>query len=178
MRVGSTSEFMAPVIFDNRNNAYKFQPLEALTPGNAGTVQPIAFGNNRVDAPKDVGGNLKVASFNVQNYFTETGDKNPSCQFYTDYNGNKISVKGGCDQRGAADAANLKRQQDKIVAGINASGADVLSLEEIENSAKFGKDRDSALATLVDALNAATPGVWDYVRSPRGPASRRRRSRT
>ncbi|POH61330.1 ExeM/NucH family extracellular endonuclease [Arthrobacter glacialis] len=166
MRIGSTSEFMAPVIFDNRNNAYKFQPLEALTPANAGTVQPIAFGNTRADAPKPVGGNLKVASFNVQNYFTETGDKNPSCQFYTDYNGNKISVRGGCDQRGAADAANLQRQQDKIVAGINASGADVLSLEEVENSAKFGKDRDSALATLVGALNAATPGVWDYVRSP------------
>ncbi|ALV47259.1 multifunctional nuclease/2',3'-cyclic-nucleotide 2'-phosphodiesterase/5'-nucleotidase/3'-nucleotidase [Arthrobacter alpinus] len=166
MRIGSTSEFMAPVIFDNRNNAYKFQPLEALTPTNAGTVQPIAFGNTRVDAPKPVGGNLKVASFNVQNYFTETGDKDGSCQFYTDYNGNKISVKGGCNQRGAADATNLTRQQDKIVAGINASGADVLSLEEVENSAKFGKDRDSALATLVDALNAATPGIWDYVHSP------------
>lgn len=166
MRVGSTSEFMAPVIFDNRNNAYKFQPLEALTPDNAAEVQPITFGNNRADVPQDVGGNLKVASFNVQNYFTETGDKNPACQFYTDYNGNKISVRGGCEQRGAADAANLLRQQDKIVAGINASGADVLSLEEIENSAKFGRDRDSALSTLVDALNAATPGVWDYVRSP------------
>ncbi|MFC5130824.1 ExeM/NucH family extracellular endonuclease [Paeniglutamicibacter kerguelensis] len=166
MRVGSTSEFMAPVIFDNRNNAYKFQPLETLTPANAGTVQPITFGNNRVDAPKDVGGNLKVASFNVQNYFTETGDTDPACEFYTDFNGNKVTVKGGCPQRGAADAANLKRQQDKIVAGINASGADVLSLEEIENSAKFGKDRDSALATLVDALNVAAPGVWDYVRSP------------
>ncbi|ALO65211.1 hypothetical protein AS189_00295 [Arthrobacter alpinus] len=166
MRVGSVSEFIAPVIFDDRNSAYKFQPLEALTPDNAGNVQPIAFGNTRADAPNDVKGNLKVASFNVQNYFTETGDKNPSCQFYTDYSGNKISVKGGCDQRGAADAANLLRQQDKIVSGINASTADVLSLEEIENSAKFGKDRDAALSTLVDALNVAAPGVWDYVRSP------------
>jgi 5'-nucleotidase len=166
MRIGSTAEFTAPVIFDNRNNAYKFQPLEALTPANAGSVQPIVFGNNRQDAPQPVGGDLKVASFNVQNYFTETGDKNPACQFYTDYNGNKISVRGGCDQRGAADAENLLRQQDKIVAGINASGADVLSLEEIENSAKFGKNRDSALSTLVDALNEETPGAWDYVRSP------------
>ncbi|PYI37884.1 multifunctional nuclease/2',3'-cyclic-nucleotide 2'-phosphodiesterase/5'-nucleotidase/3'-nucleotidase [Arthrobacter psychrolactophilus] len=166
MRVGSTSEFIAPVIFDNRNNSYKFQPLEALTPANAGAVQPIAFGNNRAAAPKDVGGNLKVASFNVQNYFTETGDKNASCQFYNDREGNPIAVRTGCNQRGAANAANLLRQQDKIVAGINASGADVLSLEEVENSAKFGKDRDSALSTLVDALNAAAPGVWDYVRSP------------
>ncbi|MGL3807327.1 ExeM/NucH family extracellular endonuclease [Paeniglutamicibacter sp. R2-26] len=166
MRVGSTARFTAPVIFDNRNNTYKFQPLEALTPANAGTVQPVTFGNTRHGAPKPVGGNLKVASFNVQNYFTETGDKNVSCEFYTDYSGNKISVKGGCPQRGAADAANLQRQQDKIVAGIIATDADVLSLEEVENSAKFGKDRDSALATLVEALNAEAPGVWDYVRSP------------
>ncbi len=166
MRVGSTSEFASPVIFDNRNNAYKFQPLEALTPDNAATVQPIAFGNNRPARPADVGGTLKVASFNVENYFPTTGDKDPACQFYTDRDGNKITVKSGCLQRGAADAANLLRQQDKIVAGINASGADVLSLEEIENSAKFGLDRDDALAKLVAALNAAVPDVWGYVKSP------------
>lgn len=166
MRLGSTADFMAPVIFDNRNNSYKFQPLEALTPSNAGTVQPIAFGNNRVAAPANVGGDLKVATFNVQNYFIETGDKNPSCNFYNDRAGNPIAVSGGCEQRGAANAENLKRQQDKIVAGIHDSGADVLSLEEIENSAKFGTDRDAALAALVAALNVDTPGVWDYVRSP------------
>ncbi|WP_269938988.1 ExeM/NucH family extracellular endonuclease [Arthrobacter sp. HY1533] len=166
MRLGSTSEFMAPVIFDNRNNAYKFQPLQALTPDNAATVQPIAFGNNRVAAPAAVGGDLKVASFNVQNYFTQTGDMNASCQFYNDRAGNPIAVRTGCEQRGAANAENLKRQQDKIVAGINTSGADVLSLEEIENSAKFNKDRDAALATLVAALNVGAPGTWDYVRSP------------
>ena len=166
MRVGSTSEFMAPVIFDNRNNSYKFQPLEALTPNNAETVQPITFGNNRKATPQDVGGNLTVASFNVQNYFIQTGDMDPGCQFYTDYNGNKISVKSGCLQRGAADAANLKRQSDKIVAGIIGTEADVLSLEEMENSAKFGPDRDKAVAALVAELNAVAPGVWDYVRSP------------
>ncbi|MEO8221911.1 MAG: ExeM/NucH family extracellular endonuclease [Specibacter sp.] len=166
VRVSSKGEFGSPVIFDNRNNTYKFQPLTALTPANAGTVQPIGFGNNRPAAPKNVGGSLKVASFNVENYFPTTGDKDPGCQFYTDRDGNKVTVKSGCLQRGAADAVNLKRQQDKIVAGISASGADVLSLEEIENSAKFGLDRDDALAKLVTALNTAAPGVWDYVRSP------------
>ncbi|MFB9165110.1 ExeM/NucH family extracellular endonuclease [Arthrobacter psychrochitiniphilus] len=166
MRVGSTAEFATNVIFDNRNNAYKFQPLEALTPANAEAVQPIAFGNNRVDAPSAVGGDLKVATFNVQNYFTQTGDKNASCQFYNDRAGNPITVRTGCLQRGAANAANLTRQQAKIVAGIHQSGADVLSLEEIENSVKFGEDRDFALATLVAALNVQSPGVWDYVRSP------------
>jgi len=166
MRVGLQGEFSSNVIFDNRNNAYKFQPLEPLTAANAASVQPIAFGNNREAKPKDVGGNLKVASFNVQNYFPTTGDQDPACQFYLDRDGNPLTVKGGCLQRGAANAASLKRQQDKIVSGINASGADVLSLEEIENSAKFGKDRDNALSILVAALNTAAPGTWDYVRSP------------
>ncbi|MEV8145105.1 ExeM/NucH family extracellular endonuclease [Specibacter sp. NPDC078709] len=168
MRLGSTGTFAGNVIFDDRNGAYKFQPLEALTPSNADDVQPIAFGTNRneIATPKPVGGDLKVATFNVQNYFTQTGDLDPKCEFYNDREGNPIAVRTGCDQRGAANAENLKRQQDKIVAGIHQSGADVLSLEEIENSAKFGKDRDAALATLVAALNVETPGVWDYVRSP------------
>ncbi|MFQ4150081.1 ExeM/NucH family extracellular endonuclease [Arthrobacter sp. LAPM80] len=166
MRVGTTAEFTSPVIFDNRNNAYKFQPLTALTVGNADQVKPINFGSNRAPTPANVGGNLKVASFNVQNYFPTTGDQDPKCQFYTDRAGNPVTVKTGCLQRGAANPASLKRQQDKIVSGINASGADVLSLEEIENSAKFGMDRDHALSTLVAALNDGAPNTWDYVRSP------------
>ena len=63
--------------------------------------------------------------------------------------------------RGAADEENLDRQQAKIVAAINALGADVVSLEEIENSAQFGEDRDAALSSLVDADStpATTAGI-------------------
>ncbi len=69
--------------------------------------------------------------------------------------------------RGAANDENLTRQQDKIVAAINGLGADVVSLEEIENSAKFGKSRDAALSTLVGALNAALGSEqWAFVPSP------------
>ncbi|MDQ5861763.1 MAG: ExeM/NucH family extracellular endonuclease, partial [Actinomycetota bacterium] len=114
----------------------------------------------------NVGGNLKIASFNVLNYFPTTGDTLTGCSFYKDRDGNPITVQGGCDARGAANAENFLRQQDKIVAAITKTGADVVSLMEIENSAKFGKDRDDALAKLVDALNIATPGIWDYVRTP------------
>lgn len=166
MRIGSTAEFTKPVIFDNRNNAYKFQPLTTVTPENVDSVSPVDFGNTRAATPNSVGGNFKVASFNVQNYFPTTGDQDPKCAFYTDREGNKVTVKSGCLQRGAANPASLQRQQDKIVSGIIATGADVLSLEEIENSAQFGKDRDNALSILVAALNAKAPGVWDYVRSP------------
>lgn len=166
VRVGSPVTFKTNVVLGYANNAWKFQPLTQLTAANADAVQPASFGSTRTEAPAAVGGNLKLASFNVLNYFTTTGDQVAGCTFYTDRDGNAITVKDGCNVRGAADADNLKRQQDKIVAAITKSGADVVSLMEVENSAQFGKDRDDALAKLVDALNIATPGIWDYVRSP------------
>ena len=42
------------------------------------------------------------------------------------------------------------RQQAKIVTAINTLDADIVSLEEIENSVQFGKDRDDAVSKLVD----------------------------
>ncbi|MCE3291751.1 MAG: 5-Nucleotidase domain protein, partial [Arthrobacter sp.] len=164
VRVGSPVTFTTNVVLGYANNAWKLQPLTHLTAANADAVQPATFGATRTDAPAAVGGNLKIASFNVLNYFTTTGDQVAGCTFYTDREGTPITVKDGCNVRGAADADNLKRQQDKIVAAITKSGADVVSLMEVENSAQFGKDRDDALARLVEALNIATPGIWDYVR--------------
>ena len=166
VRVGSPVTFQTDVVLSYANNSWKFQPLTHLTPENAGIIQPATFGATRTEAPAAVGGNLKIASFNVLNYFPTTGDTLTGCTFYTDRDGNPITVKGGCDARGAANAENLKRQQDKIVAAIGKSGADVVSLMEVENSAQFGKDRDDALAKLVEALNVPTPGIWDYVRTP------------
>src|SRR5690606_33984461 len=50
---------------------------------------------------------------------------------------------------------------------ITTSGASIVALEEIENSIHFGKDRDFAVATLVDALNEAEgEGAWAYAPSP------------
>ncbi|WP_458116339.1 ExeM/NucH family extracellular endonuclease [Arthrobacter sp. D2-10] len=166
VRVNSSATFTSPVIFDFRNSSWKFQPLTALTAANSAEVQPVAFVGSRPESPASVGGNVKVASFNVLNYFTTTGDQLTGCTYYEDRAGNPVTVRGGCDARGAANAENLERQEAKIVAAINGLGADVVSLEEIENSAKFSKDRDEALATLTAALNEAAPGVWDFVRSP------------
>ena len=74
---------------------------------------------------------------------------------------------GELGPRGAAEDEDLARQQAKIVSAINGLGADVVSLEEIENSAKFGEDRDAAVGTLVDALNAqAGAGTWEFVPTP------------
>jgi len=166
VRVGSATTFRTNVILGYGNNSWKFQPLSQLTPATAETVQPASFAASRPAGPADVGGNLKIASFNVLNYFPTTGDQLTGCNYYTDRDGNPITVKDGCNARGAANAENFERQQAKIVAAITKAGADVVSLEEIENSAQFGKDRDDALAKLVQALDVKTPGVWDYVRTP------------
>jgi 5'-nucleotidase len=166
VRVGSPVTFTTNAVLGYANNAWKLQPLTHLTEANKATVQPATFGATRTDAPASVGGTLKIASFNVLNYFPTTGDQLTGCTYYEDRDGNPITVRDGCNARGAANAGNLKRQQDKIVAAITKAGADVVTLMEIENSAQFGKNRDDALAKLVDALNIGTPGIWDYVRSP------------
>ncbi|MCU1407105.1 MAG: ExeM/NucH family extracellular endonuclease, partial [Glaciihabitans sp.] len=158
-----------PVIFDYRNDAWKFQPTSQLTGGensNAATVSPATFSDTRTAAPEEVGGDVKLGTFNVLNYFTTTGDSLTGCSYYTDRQGNSVTVNSGCDARGAANADDLELQQAKIVAAINGLDADVVSLEEIENSARFNKPRDAALSDLVDALNEASPNTWAFVPSP------------
>ncbi|MDH2415864.1 ExeM/NucH family extracellular endonuclease [Nocardioides sp. CER19] len=190
VRVGASATFHQPVILDFRKKEtsgtvsgdpaqWTLEPLAQVT-GTGDDV--VSFSDTRADnlAPKQVGGDIRIATFNVLNYFPTTGDEfvnqlGGKCTFYTDRAGNNIatnqcgyaSTGAGDGPRGAADAANLKRQQDKIVHAINTLGASIVSLEEIENSVKFGKDRDYALSTLVDALNAeAGSQVWAFAPSP------------
>ncbi|WP_253181902.1 ExeM/NucH family extracellular endonuclease [Cellulosimicrobium cellulans] len=169
-RVGAGVTFTTPVVLDYRFDAWTFQPLTHLRAGeggNAETVQPATFENTREDAPAEVGGDLSVATFNVLNYFTTTGDQLSGCQYYTDRAGDPVTVRTGCAARGAAEAEDLERQETKIVAAIDALDADVVALSEIENSARFGKDRDQALSDLVAALNEhAGAEEWAFVPSP------------
>ncbi|TFC91723.1 MULTISPECIES: ExeM/NucH family extracellular endonuclease [Cryobacterium] len=173
LRIGAAATFTKPVIFDFRNKAWKFQPTTELVPANAATVQPATFSNTRTAAPRDVGGDISLATFNVLNYFATTGDSIPGCTYYSDRAGTPITVNGGCDARGAATQVSFERQQAKIVSAINGLDAQVVSLLEIENSARFGKDRDFALKALVTALNAQVgSNVWAHVPSPAAlPAS-------
>lgn len=168
VRTGAELRFIDSVIFDFRFQ-WNFQPTRPVN-GDASDIVTFNTGNTREAnlTPQDVGGDLVISTFNVLNYFTTFGVDLPGCLPYTDRDGNPITVRTGCDARGAWDQENFDRQQGKIVAAINGLGADLVALEEIENSAKFGKDRDAALAALVDALNAdAGTETWAYVPSPR-----------
>lgn len=100
--------------------------------------------NPRPTELPDVGGSLTVAAFNVLNYFsTISGGTGPA---------------GDQSPRGANNAAEFARQEAKLVAAINASGADVIGLLEIEND-PLGS---TSLSALVSALNAAG-GTYAYV---------------
>ena len=75
----------------------------------------------------DVGGRLKVAGFNVLNYFL-TVDTTAS---------NDVGVcgpSGTLDCRGADSAQELARQRAKLLAALQGLNADVLGLIEVENT--------------------------------------------
>ena len=174
IRVGAPVRFAQPVVLEWRFNTWRFQPTSQLT---ADETLPVTFGHTRRAAPAPVGGNVKIASMNVLNYFPTTGAKfvasGGDCTWYDDRAGEHVTVRecegpnGELGPRGAAEDDDLARQQEKIVSAINALRADVVSLEEIENSAKFGDHRDAAVGTLVDALNAeAGAGTWRFVPTP------------
>ena len=174
VRVGSAVTFHEPLVLEYRNSAWNLQPTSPVTDDGADVA---TFTNTRTPAPEDVGGDIRLATFNVLNYFPTTGaDFEASglgtCSYYTDRAGDRVTVnRCGTDDnpgpRGAADDVNLERQQAKIVTAINKLGASIVSLEEIENSVKFGQDRDAGVSTLVDALNAAAGSdVWAFAPSP------------
>ena len=110
---------------------YILQPIQA----------PIILKSNpRTNTPANVAGSLKVASFNVLNFFSNIDSGQSVCG-----TGNQ-----GC--RGADSEEELERQTDKLVAAIEAIDADVLGVIEIENN---GFDESSAIAQLTSAINSA-----------------------
>lgn len=123
------------------------------------TVTPVFSRENaRTAIPAGVGGNIKVASFNVLNYFTTftngntaNGQTGQGCQL------GSSNTASNC--RGANNLAEFVRQRDKIVAALSAINADVVGLMEIQNNGA------TAVQNLVDALNAVM-GAGTYARVP------------
>ncbi|WP_345800938.1 ExeM/NucH family extracellular endonuclease [Microbacterium sp. AZCO] len=115
-------------------------------------TKPAGF---RVENPRPavptVGGDLKVSSFNVLNFFT-TIDPTPTNSNDDDYT------------RGADTVEEFQRQEAKIVAALSAIDADVFGLMEIENNGSTTDPASSAVAELTRALNAKVGGdVYGFV---------------
>ena len=89
-------------------DAWRIRPTQA----DAITFTPV---NTRPINVPDVGGNIKVASYNVLNYFT------------------KIDTADTSDARGADSASELARQTTKLVQALEGLNADVFGLLEIAN---------------------------------------------
>ncbi|CAE8600998.1 unnamed protein product [Polarella glacialis] len=94
--------------------------------------------NPREETPPDVKGRLRIAGFNVLNYFN--GD-NPGVAFSDRLN------------RGASNADEFAKQRKKTLSAIAPVDAAVVGLLEIEND---GFGLGSAVQDIVDGLNAAT----------------------
>jgi len=110
------------------------------------TKQPkFTSTNKRTSAPQLNGvGTLKVASFNVLNYFNGDG-----------------KGQGFPTARGADSVEEFYRQSTKIVSALIAINADVVGLMEIEND---GFSSDSAIAELVRQLNVQLgENTYQYV---------------
>ncbi|MEL6469495.1 MAG: ExeM/NucH family extracellular endonuclease [Cyanobacteria bacterium J06623_4] len=107
--------------------------------------------NPRPESPEEVGGSLKVVSFNVLNYFTTL-----------DTSGSQTA--NGSDPRGADNQKEFNRQTEKLVTAIRAIDADILGLVELENDFLEGSS-GNAIENLVDELNTLEgAGTYDWVR--------------
>ncbi len=150
VRTGDSVVFAAePYVLSYGFDDWRFQPTIAITDASPAQYKATFVSENpRTPAPAEVGGDVSVGAFNVLNYFTTLVSENSAA-------------------RGAKDAAAFAIQRSKIVSAINALDADVVALMEIENSIRFGKPADTAVADLVAGLNAAAGSdVWAFVPTP------------
>ncbi|MCU1546576.1 MAG: multifunctional nuclease/2,3-cyclic-nucleotide [Homoserinimonas sp.] len=138
-----------PYVLSYGFNDWRLQPTLPITDASPAQFTPtFEPANPRPAQAPAVGGDFQVGAFNVFNYFTTLTNENSQA-------------------RGADTAEAFTVQKAKIIAAINGLGAEVIALQEIENSVKLGEPTDEALADLVAGLNAAAgAGTWDYVRSP------------
>jgi predicted extracellular nuclease len=141
VRVGDRVNAATPLqgVLDQRFGTYRLQPTVALLFNPPDNPRPAQ--------PPSVGGRVRVASFNVLNYFTTLDTGDPVC-----------GPTGGLDCRGANSAEEFTRQRDKIVSALAALNGHVVGLIELENNAS------ASLEDLVDGLNAATqPGRYAFI---------------
>ncbi len=127
---------------------YRLQPTQQPTFKNM---------NKRDETPRYVGGDLKVATLNVLNYFTTLDGSGKICgpDGHKDY----------C--RGADSASEFERQEIKIVKALAGLDADIVGLVELENNqaaTPAGDGVDPVLEQLVAALNSELGApAYDFI---------------
>ncbi|GLR03748.1 nuclease [Vibrio hyugaensis] len=143
IRLGSRVEGLQGVV------AYSYNEYRLIATNEVDNTNFVTSGEDfdvaRKDAPAIADSDLRIASFNVLNYFNsvaDSGHENPTGQ-----------------NRGAENLDEFLIQQAKIVAAMNKMDADIIGLMEVENNG-FGDS--SAVKNLVDALNAEIEDTEDH----------------
>ncbi|MCG6220454.1 ExeM/NucH family extracellular endonuclease [Vibrio antiquarius] len=143
IRLGSRVEGLQGVV------NYSYNEYRLIATNEVDSSNFVTSGDDfdvaRKAAPAIADSDLRVASFNVLNYFTsvaDSGHDNPTGQ-----------------NRGATNLDEFLIQQAKIVSAMNKMDADIIGLMEVENNG-FGDG--SAIQNLVDALNAEIDDVEDH----------------
>ncbi len=140
IRSGDTLDGVIGVLRYSRGSGGSGDETWRLMP----TVDPrFTAVNPRPGAPA-IGGAVRVASFNVLNFFTTIDGGQSSC--------GPLSNQS-C--RGADSNAEFARQLEKTVTALTMLDADIIGVMELENNAS------DSLRTLVDAMNART-GTSEY----------------
>jgi hypothetical protein len=125
---------------------YRIQPTQGAT---------HVVNNPRPTTPDPIAGTLRVASFNVLNFFTTIDDGSNNC-----------GPTGDLNCRGADTTAEYNRQLAKLLVGIQALDADIIGIQEIENDirADDGDRAHDPVLTLVEELNKAERAeVWAWI---------------
>lgn len=150
--IGDDNTLRAGDVVENLTGVIDHGLITASNPGprdyklHPTTAVSFTRENQRTAAPASVQGNLKVASFNVLNYFTTftngataSGQSGQGCSL-----GGSVSASN-C--RGANNLLEFNRQRNKIIRALTAINADVVGLMEIQNNGL------TAAQNLVDGLN-------------------------
>ncbi|MGB4653299.1 ExeM/NucH family extracellular endonuclease [Methanothrix sp.] len=129
VRCGDTIRGITGIMSYSFGN-YKIEPLN---------ISEIIISNPRPENPEPVGGRLRIASLNLENYFNGDG------------------LGGGFPAaRGARSKSEFQMQRAKILQAIADMKVDVIGLIEIEND---GYGNSSAISDLNDGLNALDDGA-------------------
>lgn len=156
LRAGDTASSITGVIdFGLATSSNTGAAMDKIHPLDVAAVS-FARTNPRVATPQVSGGNVRIASANVLNFFTS----------FT--NGTAVAGSPGCSLsgstahsncRGADNLTEFNRQLAKTVAELSSLNADVVGLMEIQNNG------NTTVNYLVGQLNAAL-GAGTYASVP------------
>ena len=173
-RVGAAITFPAPTIFTQDFSPWRLLASSQVVGAPSRHAAAACSRPGRPRAPRTSAATSSSATFNVFNFFPTNGAEYvaaglaaPARSSLT-AQGNQITTNA-CGNPATARA--VRRTRPTWPASATRSSrrstpldADIVSLEELENSVKFGKPRDFAITQLVNALNAApAPGTWAFV---------------